>query len=222
MWLSRGRAKRDQEIMHVRIRTSEQKEKILVAAAQLFGTQRFHEVRMDDIADVAAVGKGTLYRYFEDKEDLYFAVLARSSELFIDRVTSTVAEVEGLRAQLEALATIVVGYFDEQPHLLDLIQRSELESTAEREFPWHETRLELTRLLFNLFTAATVSGEASIRNPELAVFMFFGGLRSVIRLGEKPRPRNLARCLVDNLLLGADVQARRVRRRANGVQAVLR
>jgi AcrR family transcriptional regulator len=200
----------------------EQKEKILVAAAQLFGTQRFHEVRMDDIADVAAVGKGTLYRYFQDKEELYFAVLARSSELFIDRVTAAVAEVEGLRAQLEALAVLIVTYFDDQPHLLDLIQRSELESTTEREFPWLQTRLELTRLLFNLFTAATVRGEAKIRNPELAVFMFFGGLRGVIRLGEKPRPRNLARCFVDNLLLGADALERRDRRRADRIQAVLR
>ena len=34
----------------MRTRTSEQKEKILAAASQLFGTQRFHEVRMDDIA----------------------------------------------------------------------------------------------------------------------------------------------------------------------------
>lgn len=206
----------------MRIRTPEQKEKILVASAQLFGTQRFHEVRMDDIADAAAVGKGTLYRYFQDKEELYFAVLDRSSELFIERVTAAVAEVDGLRGQLEALAVVIVNYFDNQPHLLDLIQRSELESTSEREFPWQQTRLELTRLLLNLFTAATLRGEATIRNPELAVFTFFGGLRGVIRLGEKPRPRNLARSFVDNLLLGAVVQPRRARRPVDRVQPVLR
>ena len=205
----------------MRTRTLEQKEKILAASSQLFGTQRFHEVRMDDIADVAEVGKGTLYRYFQDKEELYFAVLEQSSRSFIDRVTAAVADVEGLRGQLEALAVVIVSYFDDQPHLLDLIQRSELESTDEREFPWQETRQELTRLLFNLFTAATVRGEARIRNPELAVFQFFGGLRGVIRLGEKPRPRNLARCFVDNLLLGADAQARRARR-LDRVQAALR
>src|SRR5215831_4739511 len=137
MWLSRGRAKRDQEIMHVRIRTSEQKEKILAAAAQLFGTQRFHEVRMDDIADVASVGKGTLYRYFQDKEELYLAVLARSSDQFIERIRDAIEDVDGLRAQLEVLATTLIAYFDEQPHLLDLIQRSEVESTTGIDFPWY-------------------------------------------------------------------------------------
>jgi AcrR family transcriptional regulator len=208
--------------MYVRTRTQEQKEKILVAASGLFGTQRFHDVRMDDIADLAAVGKGTLYRYFEDKEELYFAVLARSSEMFIERLTAAVAEVQGLRAQLEALAASIVAYFDEQPHLLDLIQRSELESATETEFPWHQTRLRLTHFVRDLFADAEERGEASIRNPELGVYMFFGGLRSVIRLGHKPRPRNLARCYVDNLLLGADVQARGPHRPTARVQALLR
>ena len=205
----------------MRTRTPEQRDKILAAASQLFGTQRFHEVRMDDIADRATVGKGTLYRYFQDKEELYLAVLTRSSKLFMDQLVAALADVEGLRGQLEILATTIVAYFDEQPFLLDLIQRSEVESASEKEFPWHQTRLALTQLLLDLFTTATVRGEVSIRNAELAVFMFFGGLRSVIRLGRRPRPRNLVRCFVDNLLFGADMRAHS-RQSAAHAQALLR
>src|SRR5262245_28457056 len=138
----------------VRTKTPEQKEKILAAASRLFGAQRFHEVRMDDIADRAEVGKGTLYRYFQDKEELYLAVLVRSSEQFLERVTEAVAEVEGLRAQLEALVTAIVTYFDDHPHLMDLIQRSELESSMGKAFPWRETRNELFRLIAELFGTA--------------------------------------------------------------------
>ena len=35
---------------------------------------------MEDIADLAEVGKGTLYRYFKDKEELYMALLSRVTE----------------------------------------------------------------------------------------------------------------------------------------------
>jgi AcrR family transcriptional regulator len=205
----------------VRTKTTEQKEKILIAASELFGTQRFHQVRMDDIAERAVMGKGTLYRYFQDKEELYLAVLARSSELFIQRVTEAVAEVEGLREQLETLAALIVAHFDEQPHLLDLIQRAEIESPTGQEFPWRGARVKLTQLLLDLFAMARERGESPIRNPELTVFMFFGGLRSVIRLGEKPRPRNLARCFVDNLLHGAQCTARTDPRPASKAQALL-
>jgi AcrR family transcriptional regulator len=201
----------------VRTKTPEQKEKILAAASGLFGTQRFHEVRMDDIADQAEMGKGTLYRYFQDKEQLYFAVLAHSSELFLGRVTTAVAEVEGIRAQLEALVSAIIGYFDEHPHLLDLIQRAELESALGKEFPWQHTRTELLGLVGDLFEQARVHGEASIRHPDVAALMLLGGLRSMIRLGEKPRPRTLARRIIDGFLFGADAIAG-----ARRAQALLR
>src|SRR3982751_2583997 len=49
-------------------------QQILDAAAQLFASHRYHEVRMEDIASHAQVAKGTIYRYFHDKEDLYLAL----------------------------------------------------------------------------------------------------------------------------------------------------
>jgi len=54
---------------------AERKSKILQSAAHLFSSRRFDEVLMDDIAQEAGVAKGTLYSYFPDKEELYFAVI---------------------------------------------------------------------------------------------------------------------------------------------------
>ena len=48
---------------------------ILEEAARLFSAKRFDEVLMDYIAQQAGVGKGTIYTYFADKEELYFAVV---------------------------------------------------------------------------------------------------------------------------------------------------
>ena len=35
---------------------------------------------MEDVASAAGVGKGTVYRYFKDKEELYLALLARAAD----------------------------------------------------------------------------------------------------------------------------------------------
>lgn len=43
-------------------------------AEKLFTTRRFHEITLDEVAQQAAVGKGTIYRYFSDKDDLFFQV----------------------------------------------------------------------------------------------------------------------------------------------------
>src|SRR5436305_11617433 len=99
---------------------------MLDAAARLFGSQRFHEVRMEDIATEAAVGKGTLYRYFSDKEELYLALLARTLGQMRQRVQAAVEQTEGARARLVTLVTEIIGFHDEHPHLFDLIHRAEL------------------------------------------------------------------------------------------------
>jgi TetR/AcrR family fatty acid metabolism transcriptional regulator len=46
--------------------------RIMQAAEQLFRTRQFHEIALDEVARVADVGKGTIYLYFSDKEDLFF------------------------------------------------------------------------------------------------------------------------------------------------------
>jgi AcrR family transcriptional regulator len=47
---------------------------IIQAAARVFGEKGFSGTMMADIADQAGMGKGTLYEYFDSKENLFFAV----------------------------------------------------------------------------------------------------------------------------------------------------
>jgi AcrR family transcriptional regulator len=181
---------------------------MLDAAARLFGTQRFHEVRMEDIAAEAEVGKGTLYRYFSDKDELYLALLARASRQFMARLEADVAHTEGARARLEAVVRSVIDYFDENPHLFDLIQRAEVLRGSGPEFPWHQTREDVSRLVLDLFKEGKARGEICVRDPDLTVLMLLGGLRGVIRFSKQPRSHDLARRIVDNLLEGADTGPR--------------
>ena len=56
-----------------RVKTEAKERAILEAASQRLRAQAFHDVLIDEIASDAGIGKGTIYRYFETKEDLYFA-----------------------------------------------------------------------------------------------------------------------------------------------------
>jgi len=50
-------------------------EEIIAAALDLFVERGFASTRLDDVAARAGVSKGTLYLYFENKEDLFKAVV---------------------------------------------------------------------------------------------------------------------------------------------------
>jgi AcrR family transcriptional regulator len=187
----------------VRTKTSSQADKILQAAAQLFGSQRFHEVRMDDIADAAAVGKGTLYRYFKDKDELYLDVLRWESGQFLCRVRRAVEEsASSARSQLVAAVRAIIEYFDDQPHLLALIQRAEVSMISDELFPWQQTRLDMLELIHGVFRSGEEGGEFRVGDPELATLILLGGLRGVIRFGKMPRPHDLSQRIVDGFLEG--------------------
>ncbi|MFP4171893.1 MAG: TetR/AcrR family transcriptional regulator [Candidatus Hydrogenedentota bacterium] len=48
---------------------------ILDAALDVFAEKGFHEARMDEIAERAGITKGTIYLYFESKEELFLAMV---------------------------------------------------------------------------------------------------------------------------------------------------
>jgi AcrR family transcriptional regulator len=185
----------------VRTKTAQQADKMLDAAARLFGTQRFHEVRMEDIAAEAGVGKGTLYRYFSDKEELYLALLERASKQILARLEDDLRAAGSPGDRLRAVVAGIIDFFDGQPHLLDLIQRAEV--IGGPDFPWQQARDELLRLVLDLFKEGKAHGAFAVRDPETAVLLLLGGVRAVIRFGKRPRPRGLADRIVAAFLQGS-------------------
>jgi TetR/AcrR family fatty acid metabolism transcriptional regulator len=178
-------------------------EKMLDAAGRLFGGRRFHEVRMEDIATEAEVSKGTLYRYFQDKEEMFLALLERASHQLVKELHTRVGEAEGGRARLVAVVDAVITFFDRQMHLFDLIQRAEIGHEQGRRFPWQEVRDKGMRIVLDIFDDARKAGEFTIRDPQTAMLMLLGGMRAVIRTGPRPRPRDLAERIVADYLNGA-------------------
>ena len=47
------------------------RELILNALEELLPGKRFHEITLDEVARTAGVGKGTIYLYFHDKDELF-------------------------------------------------------------------------------------------------------------------------------------------------------
>jgi AcrR family transcriptional regulator len=186
----------------VRTKTLAQSEKILTAAARLFAAHHFHEARMEDIAELAEVGKGTLYRYFKDKEELYMALLARAACQMKDRL-SAVDEAPDPRSKLEAVVGAILDYFEEHPHLLDLIQHAEVMQGPDADLPWQRLRHENFRLVEGIFEEARQIGAFQVMDPHLSAQLLLFSLRPVIRWGEKPRPSDLAQRIVAQFLYGA-------------------
>lgn len=67
-------------------RQARKRDRILDSGSRVFAQRPYHLVSMDDVARAAGVGKGTLYRYFPSKEDLYVAIVDEAFVLLIRRL----------------------------------------------------------------------------------------------------------------------------------------
>ncbi|MFQ5513800.1 MAG: TetR/AcrR family transcriptional regulator [Myxococcota bacterium] len=64
--------------------------RILESARKIFFREGFEAANLDDVAADAGVAKGTIYRYFESKAELYVAVLAQNADAFVERMQQTI------------------------------------------------------------------------------------------------------------------------------------
>jgi AcrR family transcriptional regulator len=76
---------------------------ILRAAADVFARQGYLRTRVADVAAAAGVGKGTVYEYFESKEELLFGVWELIHADVDGRIAAILAEDTSARTRLEHL-----------------------------------------------------------------------------------------------------------------------
>ncbi|WP_282949047.1 TetR/AcrR family transcriptional regulator [Cellulomonas endometrii] len=100
----------------VRMPRALRRAQVLRIAQELFTSEGFHHVSMDDIADRAEVSKPVLYRHFPSKLDLYLTVVdARGDELLsaVDAAVATHPPGEVRPHDARAIVTGVVrAYLD--------------------------------------------------------------------------------------------------------------
>lgn len=71
---------------------NDRRNRIVLAASQMFAARAYVEVQMDDLARAAEVAKPTIYRYFKSKEDLFLEALDGTMNDLVAEVGNAAAE----------------------------------------------------------------------------------------------------------------------------------
>jgi TetR/AcrR family transcriptional repressor of uid operon len=80
---------------------SEVKERITESAVECFAKTGFDRTKMDDIANVSDVSKGTLYLYFKSKEDLFYGICESSLKKVKEQLNGMLITKENLVSDAE-------------------------------------------------------------------------------------------------------------------------
>jgi AcrR family transcriptional regulator len=94
---------------------------IIDAALEEFTAQGFTATKLDDVAERAGIGKGTIYLYFDSKESLFEEVVRRNLLSNRDTIDSFVAGFQGSTTELLAQYFRTMYLFVQNPKIPPLI-----------------------------------------------------------------------------------------------------
>lgn len=100
----------------------ETRERILEGALEALGRHGQRRLGMSDVAAIAGVSRGTLYRYFSSKEELFDSMLAYERERFESGVNKALSAVPEGPKRIEAHIEFLTGYLRDHPALTRLVE----------------------------------------------------------------------------------------------------
>jgi len=176
---------------------NERRQKILSAAAELFGANPYDSVQMRDVAARAEVGKPTLYRYFPSKEELFLEVFKSG----LDRLDAEVAAILKDRDQpgpsLERLLQALLNALGGQVAALRML--TDDQSTVMRRWrnEFRRRRRPFVEAARTILEQGIVSGEFRAVDLEIVPSMLIGIVRGgLIGMDRIPRER-FAAAMID-------------------------
>lgn len=112
---------------YIAARREEEKQRrraeILHAAEQLYAEKGWDALTVDQVARSARLSRALVYVYFNDKEDLLFAIGERAMRLLRDRFMAAAGGPSRGMDKVEAIGRAYMTYANEFPHFFDFCSR---------------------------------------------------------------------------------------------------
>ena len=95
--------------------------RIEIAAEEIFSKFGYEKANLDGIIALADVGKGTVYKYFGNKEQLFYKLVAVKNVPFVEALQAAVEKEKDLQAKLIAYFTMLVEFYHKNSALWQIV-----------------------------------------------------------------------------------------------------
>ena len=85
--------------------------RILQAAEEVFSQHGYEKATLDEIIALADVGKGTVYKYFGNKEHLFYKLVADKNAPFLEKLQQAVAGADSFEEKLKNYFAVMVHFY---------------------------------------------------------------------------------------------------------------
>lgn len=151
---------------------------LLDAAEEIFARKGYHETTLKEIAELAEFSVGSVYSFFENKDDLFLSVFLRRGDEFMPALRELLASEGTPRQRLHRLIDFEVGFFRRHPHFGRLYLRTSSitnpapDAAVDRALSGNFS--EAMDLQAQLFADGQAAGEFRLGDPHVLARLFSG------------------------------------------------
>jgi AcrR family transcriptional regulator len=158
--------------MKVLDKQSDKRKAILEASLNLFCEKCFQETSTASISQAANVGTGTLFCYFENKEELVNVLYLESKEEFAAHAETGVWEQTSFKTRLRQVFNNTMQWYQENPRKIKFM--SQFCSSSLITKVTREKALTRQRIITEVIKKAVEDGEVSTPSVELTSSLIAG------------------------------------------------
>lgn len=92
------------------------RDQLLDAAERVFGAKGYHDTSLKEIAELAEFSVGSVYSFFENKDDLFQQIFLRRGEQFLPGMQAVLSSTAAPAEVLRDLVEFECGFFRANPH----------------------------------------------------------------------------------------------------------
>lgn len=188
-------------------RKSVRRAEILAAARAVFLARPYEQASITEIAERAGCVVGTIYGYFENKRQLFDAVLAEFYDGLIADIEPRFAVIEGTADRLRFLVARHLQITVDDPSWLKVLDREARGAESYFGSKLHQLNRRYAQFVMRTLSDGIARGELRADlDPQMARDFLFGGLehwvRNTVGRGRRNDPTAVAREMVRMLLDG--------------------
>lgn len=131
---------------------------ILKVATRVFAQSDYHRVTMEEVADAAKIGKGTLYRYYKNKEDLYFSIIKMGLETLYEYILQEAEKEEDLLSRIKKVISCALKFFEKNKPFVKVFLQEEVKFQTKGLIHCKESLNKSIRLIENLIAQGQKEG----------------------------------------------------------------
>jgi len=163
-------------------RRGDKRQKILAAALKVFAKKGFYHSKVAEIARRAKVADGTIYLYFNNKDDILISLFEEEMEKVINEMKAALADEDDPRKKFEIFARTHLGLIDSHREAAEILQVEVRQSSKFMKDYRNEKFLQYLNIIADLVVEGQKQGyfRAEI-NPDIAKRAFFGALDEMSR-----------------------------------------